>query len=243
MLKIDLHMHTNYLQEFEANCSPKELIDRASELGYDAIAITEHYFVINGPKQYRQDPFNTYRDFKEYAENKGILLIPGTELRFKEGEVVLFNFEGDVSRIRTLKDLERLPDSVLKIAPHPFYFKGNCLGKHLERNMHMIDAIEYCHFYSGLINRNKKAVKLAKKYGKPLVGTSDAHRLDQLNRTYTLVDSEKNADNIVKAIKDGKYTLKTSPLSIPLFFKIAFFGSIAAFVKYRYCRTKQALSR
>ncbi len=243
MLKIDLHSHTNYLQKNETGYGPKELIDKVVELGFDAIAITEHYFVCNGSKYYKQDPLKTFRDFKGYAKKKGLLLIPGTELRFKEGEVVLFNFDGDVTKIKDINDLSKLPSTVLRIAPHPFFIKGFCLGKELIKNIHLFDAIEYSHFYLPWLNRNKKAVRMAKKYGKVLVGTSDAHRLYQLNHTYTLVDAEKDADKIVKAIKEGKYSLKTKPLSFLTFLRLAFMGTLYCFLEFNLVMLKQALSK
>lgn len=220
MLKVEFHAHTNYIQSKETNYSPKELIDRVKELGYDVLCITEHYFVHGDWPMYQQYPFKTYEDFKDYAKKKGILLIRGVELMFKEGEVVLVNYHGDLSEIKELKDLKQLPKETLILAPHPFFFRGICLGKHLEKNIGLFDAIEWGCFYLKNLNRNLKAEKVAKKYGKPMLGTSDAHLFCQLNHSYTFVDAKKDANEIVKAVKQGKVKIISHPLPLHIFTKI-----------------------
>ena len=220
MLKADFHSHTNYIQPYETNYSPKELIDRAASLSFDAFCISEHYVLTRlGEllKEYRKYPFSTYEDFKDYAKEKGILLIRSVEMRYPEGEVLLVNFHGDVKDYPTIKSLNTLPSNVLVIAPHPFFKRKICLGENLERNISLIGAVEYSHFYNGLINLNKQAVSIANKHKKPVVGTSDAHHLLEVGTSYTLVDAEKDADSIVKAVKEGKIKLVTKPLPLHLF--------------------------
>lgn len=64
--KIDLHIHTTCS---DGTFSPKEIIDMAIENGLDAIAITDH------------DSIDAYtKDLFEYANQKGIKLIPGVEM-------------------------------------------------------------------------------------------------------------------------------------------------------------------
>lgn len=220
MLKVDFHSHTNYIQPYETSYSPKELIDRAAKEGFDAFCISEHYILTKLGKllpEYRKYPFSTYEDFKDYAKEKGILLIRSVEVRYPEGEVLLVNFQGDVKDYPTLESLKALPSSVLAIAPHPFFKRAICLGENLERNIGVIDAVEYSHFYNNLVNLNKQAVVIANKYKKPVVGTSDAHRLLEVGTSYTLVDAEKDADSIAKAVKAGKIKLVSKPLPLHLF--------------------------
>lgn len=224
-------MHTNYLQPREGRHSPKAIIDEAKECGFDAIAITEHYIPASPFKMFRQDPLKTYRDFKDYAKKAGILLIPGFEVSLEKWkDVVVLNYAGDVFHIKTFNDLREIKKKhkgVLIFAPHPFFLQKNCLGKKtLIKEIGLFDAIEYCHFYSTLINRNKPAELIAKKYNKPLIGTSDTHKLYQFNHTYTLVDSKKDVNSIISAVKEGKIVLKTEPLSLKLFLYIMFMSII-----------------
>jgi len=220
MLKTEFHSHTNYIQKIETNYSPKELIDRAASLGYDALSISEHYALTKlGDllKEYRKYPFSTYEDFRDYASSKGILLLRSVEIRYPEGEVLLVNFRGDVKDYPTLESLKNIPKSVLVIAPHPFFKRKICLAENLEKNIGLIGAIEYSHFYVPFLNLNKKAVKVAEKYNKPIVGTSDAHHLFEVGTSYTLVDAKKDANSVVKAVKAGKVKLETKPMPLYLF--------------------------
>lgn len=221
MLKVEFHSHTNYIQTHgEGQMSPKELIDTVKEMGYDVLATTEHYNQFSKNKMYQRDPLKTYDDFKDYAKEKGILLVPGTEITLKEGEVLFINFQGNAKDYATIKDLDKVPKGTMLAAPHPFFGLKQCLGPALEKNISKFDAIEHSSFYTKLINANKKAIALAEKYRKPLIGTSDVHRIEQLNKTYTLVDSDRTAQSILRAVQQNKVQLVTKPLSPLLFSKM-----------------------
>src|SRR3989344_2057724 len=178
MLKVDMHMHTNYLLvERKDMFTPKELIDKAVELKFDAIAITEHADY----KDIEIDALKTYYDFKSYAESKNLLLIPGFERSIHGKHVLIFNYaKGNIHNIKTFKDLKKIKsNSNLIIAPHPFHIKHYCLGYNLTKNIGLFDAIEHCHVYTNIINPNIISEKIAKKYNKPLIALSDTHSQSQ----------------------------------------------------------------
>ena len=104
-------------------------------------------------------------------------------------------------------------DCWLVIAPHPYYPKGICLRSRLERNIDLFDAVELSFFYAGKIDFNKRAVRVAAQHGIPLVGSSDCHTLCDLGLTYTLIESEKNVESVVSAVRDGKSQVVTQPLA------------------------------
>src|SRR3989344_2583161 len=110
-------------------------------------------------------------------------------------------------------------DISLIIAPHPFFFISS-IGKDIEEYINYIDGIEHSAYYTNLLNRNKPALKIAKKYHKPMVGNSDAHYLYQIGTNYTLVDAEKNIEGVIRAIKKNKIQLNTQPISLFKFIKI-----------------------
>ncbi len=202
MLKSDLHLHAGEDKTHILNYSAKELIDKTKSLGFEVLAFTFH-----------QQVFFT-KEIQDYAKKKNILLISGCEAKIETKEVLLYNVtQKDVDSIKTFKDLTNLKKKkdILVIAPHPFFPGGKCLGKMLIKNIKLFDAIEYCHMYLPFINFNKKAVKIAKKYNLPLIGTSDAHNLWQLDFTFTLVDSKKDTKAFFKAIKENKLKLVTRP--------------------------------
>src|SRR5215213_6174429 len=65
VLKVELHTHTADDPHDRIPYSTTQLIDRATALGYDALAITLH------DKQLALDPY------RAYAERRGLVLIPG----------------------------------------------------------------------------------------------------------------------------------------------------------------------
>jgi predicted metal-dependent phosphoesterase TrpH len=210
-LKVDLHLHTSHdLQEIVAGrknlIPPKELVDMAVEQKFDAIAISHHCV------QYKN------AELTEYANQKGILLIPGVETYIQRKHVLLINFS-TMKHILTYQDLKRYKsDDVLVIAPHPFYGLSACLGKDLIRNIDCFDAIEYCHYYYRLFNPNRKALKIAQKYNLPVIGNSDTHRHFQFGTTYSYVYAEeKTIPAVISAIKQGKIEYVSHPISLAKF--------------------------
>ncbi|MBR9691344.1 PHP domain-containing protein [Candidatus Woesearchaeota archaeon] len=207
MLKADFHIHTKEERyDYWIRYSAKDLINHASKIGYEVLAITNHGL------------FTYNQGLADYAKEKGILLIPGIEAFVGKKHVIILNATKDAEKIRTFSELreykKRNPNAFV-LAPHPYYPRHNCLRKKLLENIDVFDGVEYCHYYCRYHNPyNKKAVKTAKKHGKPLIGTSDAHRLFQFNNTYSIVDADKNVDSIVKALRENRVQIKTKPLSV-----------------------------
>jgi hypothetical protein len=211
MLKCDLHLHARENEDW-IKYSAKELIDKASELGFDVLSFTFH------------DEFFYPDDIVEYARSKEILLVPGVELTIEGKHVLIYGLKG-LGKINCFDDLRRIKkrEDIVIVAPHPFFVSKQCLGNKLIENIDLFDGIEYCHFYNHLFNFNKKAVSIAKKYGKCLIGNSDCHVMPlQFNRTFSYVDAEKNIDSVLNAIREGRVSVVSKPLPLVDVFKIAF---------------------
>jgi hypothetical protein len=56
-------------------------------------------------------------------------------------------------------------------------------------------------------------MRVAARHGLPTVGSSDCHRIEDLGKTYTLVESEKELNAIVDAVRNGKTEVATRPLA------------------------------
>jgi len=207
MLKADFHIHTkeDKNDKFVIRYNSKELIDHAAKKGFDVLALTYH-----GQFSYNEELAN-------YAREKGILLIPGIESYIKGRHVIILNTTKEAEKINTfeeLREFKRSNPEIFIIAPHPYYPRSNCLQKEFLSNIDVFDGVEYCHYYCrGYNPYNKKAIKVAKKHNKTVVGTSDAHWLFQFNKTYSLVDAEKSIKGVMDALRQGKVEVKTKPLS------------------------------
>ncbi len=206
MLKVELHAHTARDPLDHVAHSSRELIDRAAALGYHALAITLH---------------NRYSDVVDdaaYARERGIVLIPGIERSIHHRHVLLLNFPGSCADVRSFEDVAALKRSWprgLVVAPHPFYPIPSALGRELDRHRDLVDAVEVNSMYTRVVNFNRRAIDWARANGKPLVGNTDLHLLDQLGTTWTLVDARPHADAICDAIRAGRTEVRTRALSVP----------------------------
>ena len=132
--------------------------------------------------------------------------------------LIIYNITNeDLKKVKNLRDLNEIKKNYPKIfviAPHPFHYKSVCLKNNVIKHLHLFDAWEYSFFYLKLINPNKKTLRLAKRYKKPVIGSSDVHFLKNLGKTYTLINAKKNEKDIFQAIKNRKVKIKTKPLKV-----------------------------
>lgn len=178
----------------DSGYSAKQLIDHCARLGYDVIAFTLH------------NKAGTTKDMIAYAKKKGILLISGIEATIEGAHVIVLNVnDAECRKLKSFDDLRRLKTEkdIVVIAPHPYFPSGVCLKNRLAENIDVFDAVEYSHFYTYLVNFNKKAMRIAVKYDKPIIGTSDCHRLYQVGYTYTVLDCRKNLKDVLEAVRKG----------------------------------------
>jgi predicted metal-dependent phosphoesterase TrpH len=208
-IKLDLHIHTLEDPKDKLDYSARELLARARRLGFDVLAITLHDAVFDPPEILRS------------AARLGILLIPAAEVRIEGADVILLNVNReDVSELRTFADLRRLRArrglSVFTIAPHPFYLLGGSIGSRLIAEIGCFDAIEHCHFHKGFFNPNRRAALMAKRFGKPLLATSDAHRLNAFGQHYTTAPrpSELTAEAVFAQLRSHRVRIHSPPATV-----------------------------
>lgn len=201
VLKVDLHLHTAEDPEDAIVHDAQTLVERARDLGFDALAITLHN---------RQ--FADSRLF-DCAEALGVTLIPGIERTIEGRHVLLINFPQAAEKVKTFADLATLKSrsNGIVIAPHPFFPHASSLEAQMDAHADLFDAVEWSYFWTGGINFNARAARWARKHGKPVVGNSDLHDIRQLGRTCSLVFAERSADAVCQAIRDGRVSLHTTP--------------------------------
>jgi predicted metal-dependent phosphoesterase TrpH len=180
-----------------------EHIDRAKEVGLDAIALTWHRKVCAVPEAFA------------YARERGVLLIPGMEAEVDHRHLVVLNLaEGDLpaeptwNQVRALR--MRKPEAFV-LAPHPFYPHPSCLGKVMSSHADCIDAVEWCiihvNWLPGRVNPNVRAARWAQQYGKPLVASSDAHTLSAIGKNASVVEADElTPEALFAGIRAGHVT-------------------------------------
>ena len=203
MLKVELHTHTSDDPSDQIPHTVLDLIDRAAELDYQALAVTLHDHQLD------------LRRFGTYARERGIVLIPGIERTIEGRHVLLLNFRTGAADVRTFDDLARLKRRApgLVVAPHPFFPAPTCLGSDLDRYPVLFDAVERNAMFTTSVDFNRRAERWAARHGKPVVGNCDVHRLRQLGTTYSVVDAEPHPDAICGAIAAGRVRVESRPLT------------------------------
>jgi predicted metal-dependent phosphoesterase TrpH len=207
MLKADLHIHTAEDPEDRGfTYDARGLIDRAAQLGFEVIAITNHRRV-------------TYdRDLAAYAEARNILLIPGCEAYIEHKHLLIYNItEQQRASLHTFPDLRafrRRHPHALVIAPHPtFWHTKSLTEERVVANQDCVDAIELSQYSYHFPNFNRSAMALGKRLDKPLVATSDAHSFRFFGKHYTMVDAKKDIASVLDAIRKGKVRPMSKHLS------------------------------
>jgi len=208
-IKLDLHIHTLEDPKDVLDYSAHQLLERARTLGFGALAITLHDAVFDRPEVFAD------------AASMGILLIPAAEVRLRGADVIVLNVTaGEIAELKDFDDLRRLRarrrSSIFTIAPHPFYVLGASIGERIVDLIDCFDAIELCHFHKGILNPNGRAIEVAKRFGKPLIATSDAHRLHDFGRHYTSIPRPAvlTMENLFAALRRGPLRLTSPPASI-----------------------------
>jgi predicted metal-dependent phosphoesterase TrpH len=204
VLKVELHAHTSLDPCDYIPHTTRQLIDRAAELGYGALAITLH------------DRYYDPSGDEAYARARNVVLIRGIERTIERRHMLLLNFPADCEAVRTFEDLRALrrrhPQGLV-VAPHAFYPTGTAMSADADRHADLVDAIEVNSMFISWLDFNTRAVAWARANGKPVVGNTDLHLLEQLGRTYTLVDAEPTADAICAAIRAGRVEVRSEALS------------------------------
>jgi predicted metal-dependent phosphoesterase TrpH len=221
-IKIDLHIHTLDDPKDAVDFSAHQLLERARSLGFRVLAITLHDAVFD-----RKEVFAD-------AAAMGILLIPAAEVRLLGADVIVLNLiPEEIAELRNFDDLRRLRsrrgNSIYTIAPHPFYIFGGSIGSRLFAEIDCFDAIEFCHFHIGLFNPNRRAKKVAARFGKPLIATSDAHRLHAFGRHYTSMPmpAALTIQNVFAGLRRGPLLLTSPPSSVTDFVSAMYFVFLA----------------
>jgi predicted metal-dependent phosphoesterase TrpH len=232
-IKIDLHIHTLDDPKDAVDFSAHQLLERARSRGFRVLAITLHDAVFD-----RKEVF-------AHAAELGILLIPAAEVRLLGADVIVLNVTAEeVAQLRNFDDLRRLRsrrgNSIYTIAPHPFYVFGGSIGSRLLTEIDCFDAIEFCHFHIGLFNPNRRAKKIAARFGKPLIATSDAHRLHAFGRHYTSMPMlpALTIENVFAALRSGPLRLTSPSSSVRDFVSAIYF----VFLKHPF-RVRRKLGR
>lgn len=196
----ELHCHSHYSTGkkilLEGLDSPEKMVRYAKKIGLDIIAITDHDTIKGGIEARR------------FAKKHGIIGIVGEEIKTRKGDVIALGIEEEIQKNLSFEETLELihEQGGIAIAPHPFDVRGAGIGllaKHC-------DATEIFNALNVERISNIKVMRFAKKNSLSKIAGSDAHCKEMLGYGVTNVDVDtNNVDNILKAIKHDKTSLRT----------------------------------
>ena len=190
-LKIDFHVHSSF--SFDSDMSPKDIVKLAKKSGLDAVAITDHN-TIEGGKEV------------EKLAGKDLIVFVGSEIKTDKGEIIGLNLKDEIpSKLPMIQTCKMIKEQGgFLIVPHPFDRLRSGIGKGMDEIIKYIDAVEVFNARTLFHRFNKEALEFAERHKLGEVVGSDAHFGVEFGSAYTLVDSEKTKDGILKAVKNGK---------------------------------------
>lgn len=190
MLSTDLHIHTSCSKDGESTVM--QVLSAAASAGLDAIAITDH------------DTMQAHAIARTIDTD--ILIIPGVEISTREGHLIALGIETKPDQgLPILETIQMVRDEGgITILPHPFHRYRHGAALKCPESFRAADAIEVYNSRYVIPHANQRAMRLAYKLGKPAVAGSDAHNARFVGYGRTLIDAEKNIDDVLEAIVKGK---------------------------------------
>ncbi|USZ72868.1 CehA/McbA family metallohydrolase [Natronosalvus halobius] len=198
MLSVELHVHSSL--SYDGRDPVEFILEQASAVGLDAIAITDH------------DEIAASLEAVERAPNYGLVGIPGMEISSKAGHILGFGIAEAVppglSYESTLEAIRE--QGGIAVVPHPFQESRHGVMARVSRaDLAQADAIEV--YNSRLLTgrANRQAERFARSRNLPMTAGSDAHIGEMVGQAVTRVDTdERSADAILEAIADGRTTIE-----------------------------------
>ena len=206
-LIIDIHTHT-YPTSVDSFIDADELIEEAKRIGLDGLCITDH------------DGFWDHREVEYLSKRHNFLVLPGCEVTTEEGHVLVYGLRRYIfgmHRAGFVKGKLDRENGAMVVA-HPYrrtYRKGADVDwaayeemlDRASRNgvFQMVNAVELMNG-RGMPEENAFSHDLARRFGLPGTGASDAHRLEDVG-TYATEFERKitGLDDLIVELQAGRF--------------------------------------
>ncbi len=195
---VDLHVHTNASSRC-SNLSPLQLVERARDLGLDAVAVTEH------------STFKGAQENYDFAREHDFRIFRGMEVYTEMGDMLVFGWSGNIRYyLYPFNDLKRQVDEAggILIPAHPC--RGTEVRHPLRQSLpdDLLKSIFAIETHNGACKSksNEQALALKEKYGLFGTGGSDAHHVTHLGRCVTVFeDDPEDEKELIEVLRTGRY--------------------------------------
>jgi len=200
MLRMDLHVHTDYS---DSKNSVQEVLREATAAGLDGLAITDHK-TIQGALA------------ASSLAGQNLLVIVGQEIKTTRGEILGYGLRDPVPDKLDLREAvsEIHSQGGVAAVPHPTL---PVLGIRSlsELTRAGVDAIEVVSALTPFPRRYmEKNRRLSSELGLPVVAGSDSHYRGTVGQTYTLLEVEERSQQaVLRSIENGRTSVVFHPSS------------------------------
>nr|WP_254283008.1 PHP domain-containing protein [Halomicroarcula limicola] len=197
---MSVELHTHSALSHDGRDSVELLLEQASGIGLDALAITDH------------DEIGASQRAAELAPEYGIVGITGMEVTSTAGHVLALGIDEAVpAGLSFAETLDHIREQGgLAVVPHPFQESRHGVLEHISKDeLAEADAIEV--YNSRLLTgrSNRQAERFARRRGLPMTAGSDAHIAEMVGQAVTKVDAdEQSVGAILDAIREGQTTVE-----------------------------------
>jgi len=191
MLKLDLHIHSQYSED--GTGTPLEIAKILKKKGLNGMAITDHNTIEGGLSALK-------------AASKDFVVIPGIEISTKDGHIIALNVKENIPRGLTVEETVEKITALggTPIVPHLYRSMSGIKEKKLKSIVKKVPAIEVFNSCS-VMQTNLKTMKIAKKYLLGGTGGSDSHIPSFAGEAYTTIDAnDLNIDSIISLVEKKK---------------------------------------
>jgi predicted metal-dependent phosphoesterase TrpH len=176
MFKIDLHIHTRLGGDSLIN--PHDLVERAREVGLDAVCITEHH------------SYDLSEPLDEISRKKNFPIFRGMEYRADNGHLLIYGVRATRGNLPPGLPVQKVVDWVNKnsgvaVPAHPY--QKSLVGNYMGDDILKISGLVALEVLNGSVSLadNRRAKAAAQRLNINGIGGSDAHGIKVLGKVYT----------------------------------------------------------
>lgn len=188
-MKADLHVHSCFSED--GHSTPQEILEKAKELGFGCIAITDH---------------NSFESFEHVKGLEGIIFVPGEEVGSADGHIIALGIDREIPKHLPISETIDLIHEAggIAIAAHPYRWWTGLGVKNTLKHADEFDGVEALNARSTK-KHNNLSKRLADDVGKYITAGSDSHRPNSIGEGYVeLPDDCRTWEDVIKAIREKR---------------------------------------